>query len=227
MLPSLDGVRALAAPIGGAESVLAQRYPFTLPDLGYPVDAVEPAIDAMTMSIHHDRHHAAYVTTLNRLVEAQPALQEQTLRDLLLKWPELPAQVRDGIRNNAGGHANHSMLWETLAPGGDREPGDLLAAAVTRDFGSMSACLGALKTAGMGQFGSGWTWLVRDAQGTLLVRATPNQDTPLSERVRPILGIDVWEHAYYLKYQHRRADYLDAVLARINWTAVTANFLAA
>jgi superoxide dismutase, Fe-Mn family len=225
LLPQLEW-RAVSVPHDeAAGDVLAQRYPFTLPALEYAATAVEPAVDALTMSIHHDRHHAAYVTNLNRLLESQPALQRLTLRELLKDLAALPAGVRDGVRNNGGGHANHALFWGVLAPGGNAAPSGRLAAAVVRDFGSIPACLDALKAAGLAQFGSGWTWLVRDAGGRLTVRATPNQDTPLSDQLQPVLCVDVWEHAYYLKYQNRRAEYLDAVLARVNWTFADAAYL--
>lgn len=202
-----------------ADDVLTQKYPFTLPALGYANDAVEPTVDAMTMSIHHDKHHATYVTNLNKALETQTALQSKTLQELLTSLSSLPDAVRGPVRNNGGGHANHAMFWGLLAPGGAKAPTGALAQAITRDFGSTTACIAALKAAGLGQFGSGWTWLVRDGSGKLIVRATPNQDTPLSDGARVIVGVDVWEHAYYLKYQNRRTDYLDAVLGALNWDA--------
>jgi Fe-Mn family superoxide dismutase len=202
-----------------ADDVLSQHYPFTLPALGFANDAVEPAVDAMTMSIHHDKHHAAYVTNLNKALETQTALQSKTLQELLTSLSSLPDAVRGPVRNNGGGHANHAMFWGLLAPGGAKAPSGALAAAITRDLGSTATCIAALKAAGLAQFGSGWTWLVRDGSGKLVVRSTPNQDTPLSDGARVLVGVDVWEHAYYLKYQNRRADYLDAVLAALNWDA--------
>ncbi len=209
-----------------ADEVLAQRYPFVLPALGYANNAVEPAVDAETMSIHHDKHHAAYVTNLNKALETQAALQQHTLRELLTTLPSLPEAARNAVRNNGGGHANHAMFWQLLAPGGAKTPKGALLAAINKDFGSMTACTAALKAAGVGQFGSGWSWLVRDASGALKVRATPNQDTPVSDGTRVLLGIDVWEHAYYLKYQNRRPDYLDAVLGAINWDVVSTAYSA-
>jgi Fe-Mn family superoxide dismutase len=206
--------------INASDEVLAQRYPFALPVLGYANNAVEPAVDAMTMSIHHDKHHAAYVTNLNKALETQPALQKQTLRELLTSLPSIPEAARNAVRNNGGGHANHAMFWQILTPGGTKAPTGALLSAVNKEFGSVAACIAALKAAGAGQFGSGWSWLVRDASGALKVRATANQDTPLSDGSRVLLGIDVWEHAYYLKYQNRRPDYLDAVLGAINWDVV-------
>ena len=209
-------VRSLFAP---ADEVLSQRYPFVVPALSYAVNAVEPAIDAQTMSIHHDRHHAAYVTSLNKALEAFPDLHQYTLGELLMGLRKWPAAVQVAIRNHGGGHANHALYWGLLAPGsaGAQMPSGVLAEMITRDFTTLTACTAALKAAGLAQFGSGWAWLVKTATSRLAVRGLPNQDSPLLNGELPIVGIDVWEHAYYLKYQNRRADYLDAVLARINW----------
>jgi Fe-Mn family superoxide dismutase len=202
-----------------ADEVLSQRFPFVLPVLGYAANAVEPAVDAQTMTIHHDRHHATYVTNLNKALESQPELQAYTLGELLMGMRKWPAAVQTAIRNNGGGHANHALYWGLLAPGSSTSaaPSGQLAEMITRDFGTVDACKAALKAAGVGQFGSGWAWLVKTATSRLVVRGLPNQDSPLLEGELPIVGLDVWEHAYYLKYQNRRADYLDAVLARINW----------
>ena len=213
--PFPDGshdARIVVAP----DSVLNQKYPFTLAALPYAANAVEPAVDARTMEIHHDRHHAAYVTNLNKAMETQTALHGYTLGELLMGLRRWPASVQTAIRNNGGGHANHALFWQLLSPGGAIPTGKL-AEMITRDFGSVDAVKAALKTAGLGQFGSGWAWLVKTATSRLVVRALPNQDSPLLEGELPIVGVDVWEHAYYLKYQNRRADYLDAVLARLNW----------
>ena len=220
------------ASIGGSDvlpvvdDVLAQTYPFTLPALGYANAAVEPAVDAMTMSIHHDKHHAAYVTNLNKALETQPKLQKKTLRELLTSLSSVPDAARNAVRNNGGGHANHAMFWQVLSPGGAPAPTGALLTAINKDFGSVVACTAALKAAGVAQFGSGWTWLMRGASGKLIVRGTPNQDTPLSTGARVLLGIDVWEHAYYLKYQNRRPDYLDAVLGALNWDVVAKAYTA-
>ena len=218
---------ASPSPRSPTEDVLSQRYPFVLPSLGYANNAVEPAVDAVTMGIHHDRHHAAYVTNLNKALESQPALHSRTLRELLTGLPSLPESARNAVRNSGGGHANHAQFWTLLAPGGARTPSGALAGAVARDYPTTAAVLAALKTAGLSQFGSGWAWLCRDRSGRLSIRATPNQDTPISDGLIPVVGIDVWEHAYYLKYQNRRADYLDAVLATINWDAAGAAYGAA
>lgn len=207
-----------------ADDVLAQRYPFVLPALGYATSAVEPAVDALTMSIHHDRHHAAYVTNLNKALESQPALHAYTLGELLMGMRKWPAAVQSAIRNNGGGHANHALYWGLLAPGGPAAvaPSDQLAGMIVRDFTTLDACKAALKAAGVAQFGSGWAWLVKNATSRLVVRGLPNQDSPLLDGELPIIGLDVWEHAYYLKYQNRRADYLDAIIARINWDVASA-----
>lgn len=207
-----------------ADEVLAQRYPFVLPVLGYEAKAAEPAIDAQTMTIHHDRHHAAYVTNLNKALEAYPDLHRHTLGELLMGLRKWPAAVQTAIRNNGGGHANHALYWLLIAPGSATSamPSGQLGEMITRDFATVDACKAALKAAGLAQFGSGWAWLVKTATNRLVVRGLPNQDSPLMEGELPIVGIDVWEHAYYLKYQNRRADYLDAVLARLNWDVASA-----
>jgi superoxide dismutase, Fe-Mn family len=209
-------VRSLFAQ---ADAVLAQRYPFVLPALGYDAKVIEPVIDAQTMTIHHDRHHAAYVTNLNKALEAFPDLHQYTLGELLMGMRKWPAAVQTAIRNNGGGHANHALYWELLAPGSatSAAPSGPLREMIVRDFATLDACTAALKAAGLAQFGSGWAWLVKTATSRLVVRGLPNQDSPLLEGELPIIGLDVWEHAYYLTYQNRRADYLDAVLARINW----------
>lgn len=224
MLSSHDARATTPSRSAAADDVLAQKYPFALPALGYADNAVEPAVDALTMSIHHDKHHAAYVTNLNKALESQPALQSKSLRELLTGLTALPEGVRNAVRNNGGGHANHAMFWRLLAPSGARAPKAALANAIIRDFGSIAAVTAALKAAGLAQFGSGWTWLVRDGGGKLSVRGSANQDTPISDGLTPIVGVDVWEHAYYLKYQNRRADYLDAVLGALNWDAAGAAY---
>jgi Fe-Mn family superoxide dismutase len=201
------------------DAVLSQKYPFVLPPLGYANNAVEPAVDAQTMGIHHDRHHAAYVTNLNTALQSQTALHGLTLGELLMGLRRWPPAVQTAIRNNGGGHANHALFWKLLSPGdaASQVPSGRLAEMITRDFETVEACKAALKAGAVSQFGSGWAWLVKTATSRLAVRTLPNQDSPLLEGELPIIGIDVWEHAYYLKYQNRRADYVDAVLARINW----------
>ena len=224
VLSGLGARRVFASPLMLADDVLAQRYPFVLPPLGYAENSVEPTVDAQTMSIHHDKHHATCVTNLNKALETQLALQGRTLRELLVGLAALPDGVRTAVRTNGGGHANHALYWTLLAPGGAKVPSGGLGAAILRDFGSLAACTAALKAAGLGQLGSGWSWLMRDGGGKLSVRGSANQDTPLFDGQRPVVGIDVWEHAYYLTYQNRRADYLDAVLGAINWDAAGAAF---
>ncbi len=221
-----DAEREVAVGRAGVDA-WSQKYPFALTPLGYANNAVEPAVDALTMGIHHDKHHATYVTNLNKALETQTALHDQTLGQLLMGLHRLPTTVQAAVRNNGGGHANHALFWTLLAPGAATAstPTGRLAAAITRDFGSLADCVAALKTAGLGQFGSGWSWLVKTATNKVAVRALPNQDSPLIEGELPIVGIDVWEHAYYLKYQNRRADYLDAVLARINWDVASAGWM--
>ena len=202
--------------------------PFHLPPLPYAVGALEPAIDAQTMTIHHDRHHQAYVDALNKAVAADPALQGQSLEALVAKAGTLPTAVR----NNAGGHWNHSFFWKTMAPPVRAgQPSAELAAAIDRQFGSLAAFKTAFKDAGTKRFGSGWVWLVVKADGTLAVTSTPNQDNPLMDVAEvkgiPILGNDVWEHAYYLKYQNRRADYLDGWWQVVDWKTVSDRYAAA
>ncbi|GAB1342900.1 superoxide dismutase [Gemmatimonas sp.] len=218
-VPTLAAAPLAFGPASAPDTVLSQKYPFTLPPLPYANNAVEPAVDAQTMGIHHDRHHAAYVTNLNKALETQSALHQYTLGELLMGLRRWPAPVQTAIRNNGGGHANHALFWNLLAPGAATAaaPSGRLAEMITRDFESIAALKAAMKTAAVGQFGSGWAWLVKTATNRLAVRGLPNQDSPLLEGELPIVGVDVWEHAYYLKYQNRRADYVDAVLARINW----------
>ena len=224
VLSGLDARSVFASPLSLADDVLAQKYPFVLPPLGYAENAVEPTVDALTMSIHHDTHHATYVANLNKALETQLTLQDRTLRELLAGLAALPDGVRSAVRNNGGGHANHALYWTLLAPGGAQVPSGALGAAIMRDFGSLAACIGALKAAGLGQFGSGWSWLMRDGGGKLSVRGSANQDTPWFDGQRSVVGVDVWEHAYYLKYQNRRADYVKAFQDVIHWEFVGARF---
>lgn len=210
-----------AVPMAAAPATAA----FTLPALPYAVDALEPAIDAQTMTIHHGKHHQAYVDTLNKAVAADPALQGLSLEQLVAKAGTLSATVR----NNAGGHWNHSFFWKSMAaPANVGAPSADLAAAITASFGSMDAFKAAFKAAGTGRFGSGWVWLIVGADGKLAITSTPNQDNPLMDvaetKGMPILGNDVWEHAYYLKYQNRRGDYLDGWWQVVNWQAVSQRY---
>ncbi len=199
-------------------------YPFKLPDLGYPKDALEPNIDSMTMEIHHGKHHNAYITNLNAALEKAPELQSWSLEDLLKKISQVPEAIRTAVRNNGGGHHNHTFLWEILTPGGSKTPTGRLADAINSTFGSFDKLKEMMTQAGMTRFGSGWSWLVKDAQGKLQVYSTANQDSPLMEGHTPLLGIDVWEHAYYLKYQNRRNEYLANIWNVVNWDKVSSGF---
>jgi Fe-Mn family superoxide dismutase len=196
---------------------------FTLPPLPYPNDALEPHIDAQTMSIHHDKHHNTYVTNLNGAV-AGTEFENLSPEDLIKSLDKVPEDKRTAVRNNGGGHVNHTMFWEIMGPNGGGAPTGAIAAAIDRDFGSYDALKDAVNTAGAGRFGSGWAWVVFN-NGKLSVTSTPNQDNPLMDGSgTPILGVDVWEHAYYLKYQNRRPDYLSAWWNTLNWDAVAKRY---
>ena len=198
---------------------------YTLPDLPYPFDALEPHIDARTMEIHHDKHHAAYVNNVNAALEGS-ALADLTVEDLLQRLDEVPEEKRNAVRNNGGGHYNHSLFWESLSGSGGGEPSGALADAIGSTFGAFADFQAKVKATGVGQFGSGWAWLVHDGSG-LAVVGTPNQDNPISQGKTPLLGVDVWEHAYYLLYQNRRPDYIDAWWNVVDWDVVAARFAAA
>lgn len=193
---------------------------FELKPLPYPTDALEPNIDARTMEIHHGKHHATYVTNLNNALKDQPALANKNLDDLLSHLNEVPEAIRTAVRNNGGGHWNHDLFWNLMAPGGSEAPTGDLAKAIDTAFGNFDEFKAKFKTAGLGRFGSGWAWLVANRDGSLAIMSTPNQDNPLMEGKHAILGCDVWEHAYYLNYQNRRADYLDAWWNVVNWDVV-------
>ena len=196
--------------------------PFTLPKLPYAYDALEPYIDAQTMQIHHDRHHQAYVDNLNRAVGSDAALSKLSVEELLERLDTLPAAVRTAVRNQGGGHANHTLFWQTLAPASKSgKPAGSLLAALNRDFGSQEKFEDQLRATAAAVFGSGWAWLSLDSGGKLMLEGLPNQDSPLLSKRRPLLGIDVWEHAYYLKYQNRRPEYLAAITKVINWDFVS------
>jgi Fe-Mn family superoxide dismutase len=198
---------------------------FSVPDLSYAFDALEPHIDARTMEIHHDKHHAAYVTNLNAALEGTP-YAEQSLDTILTSLDSIPEDKRMAVRNNGGGHANHTLFWEIMGPNGGGDPSGDLGDAIADAFGGVSELKAAVNDAGVKRFGSGWTWLIWDGTG-LAVRSTPNQDSPVMEGQAPILGIDVWEHAYYLNYQNRRPDYLEAWWNVVDWDAVGAKLAAA
>jgi Fe-Mn family superoxide dismutase len=198
---------------------------YSVPDLGYAFDALEPHIDARTMEIHHDKHHAAYVTNLNAALEGTEWM-ERPIESVLSNLEILPEDKRAAVRNNGGGHANHTLFWEIMGPDGGGEPSGDLAGAITDTFGSLDDLKTQVNDAGVKRFGSGWSWLVWDGTG-LAVLSTPNQDSPVMEGKTPILGVDVWEHAYYLNYQNRRPDYLAAWWNVVDWNAVGAKFEAA
>jgi len=195
---------------------------YSVPDLSYPFDALEPHIDARTMEIHHDKHHAAYVTNLNAALEGTEWM-DHPIESVLTNLDALPEDKRMAVRNNGGGHANHSLFWEIMSPEGGGEPGGALADAIAETFGGVDELRKQVNDAGVKRFGSGWTWLVWDGTG-LAVKSTPNQDSPVMEGQAPILGIDVWEHAYYLNYQNRRPDYLAAWWNVVNWDEVAKRF---
>jgi len=194
-----------------------------LPKLPYDYNALEPYIDAQTMEIHHGKHHQAYVNNLNAALEKHPELFEKTIEELIADLSSVPEDIRTAVRNNGGGHLNHSLFWTVLGPGG-AEPAGELAAAIKRDFGSFEVMKEKLSAAGATRFGSGWSWLSVNQDKKIVVESTPNQDSPLSDGRIPIFGIDVWEHAYYLKYQNRRPDYLAAIWKVVNWEQVAQNF---
>jgi len=191
-----------------------------LPALPYDYSALEPHIDEMTMRIHHDKHHAAYVTNLNKALESAPELQALSVEDLLKDLGKVPESIRTAVNNNGGGHYNHTMFWTIMGPNMGAEPAGELADAIRAAFGDFASFKEKINNAGMTRFGSGWAWLVMAKGGKLSVMSTANQDCPLSSGLQPILGVDVWEHAYYLKYQNRRADYLAAWWNVVNWQEV-------
>jgi Fe-Mn family superoxide dismutase len=199
----------------------------SVPDLPYAKDALEPHLDAQTMEIHHDKHHAAYVSKLNAAIEGNADLEAKSIEDLIADLSAVPEAIRGAVRNNGGGHANHSLFWTSLSPNGGGSPGGDLAAAIDSTFGSYDAFKEQFEAAGATRFGSGWAWLILNQDGKLEVTSTPNQDSPIMDGNTPLLGVDVWEHAYYLKYQNRRPDYLKAVWNVIDWEAVGKRYAAA
>ena len=196
---------------------------YTLPPLPYPNDALEPHIDAKTMEIHHDKHHGAYVTNLNKALEGA-GVADGSIEDLCRNIEKVPANIRPAVRNNGGGHANHSLFWTIMSPKGGGTPTGELAKAIDAELGGFEKAKADLIQAGVTRFGSGWSWLSVDSAGRLSISSTPNQDNPWMEGKTPILGIDVWEHAYYLKYQNRRADYLKAWWNVVNWSKVNETY---
>ena len=200
---------------------------FELPALPYATNALEPHIDARTMEIHHGKHHNAYVTNLNKALEGHPELQSKSIEELLTSLESIPEAIRPAVRNNGGGHYNHSMFWQIMAPGKGGEPTGDLAAAINSAFGSFAAFKEKFAAAGVGRFGSGWAWLIADKGGAVSISSSPNQDNPISEGKTAILGLDVWEHAYYLNYQNRRPDYIAAFWNVVNWDEVAKRYAAA
>lgn len=198
---------------------------FQLPPLSYAFDALEPHIDAKTMEIHHDKHHATYVTNLNAALEKYPNLQGKSIEALLREMNSVPEEIRTAVRNNGGGHMNHTMFWEIMGPQAGGEPTGALADALNQSFGSFAAFKEQFGKAGLGRFGSGWAWLIKQ-EGKLAIESTANQDQPIVDGKIAIMGIDVWEHAYYLKYQNRRADYIAAWWNVVNWAQVAKRFTA-
>lgn len=201
--------------------------PFELPKLPYSHDALEPYIDARTMEIHHGKHHAAYTNNLNAAIAKHATLEGKSIEDLLANLGGMPEDIRGAVRNNGGGFYNHNLFWTVMAPGAGGQPTGALADAIGATFGDLEGFKKEFSTAAATRFGSGWAWLVVGGGGKLVVTSTPNQDTPLSEGHTPILGLDVWEHAYYLKYQNRRPDYIEAWWNVVNWDEVARRYAAA
>ena len=199
---------------------------YELPPLPYPKDALEPFIDAQTMEIHHGKHHATYVTNVNKAIAGKPELENKSVEELISNINTVPDDIRGVVRNNGGGHANHTLFWRVMGKGGGA-PNGKLAEDINATFGSLDAFKEKFEAAGLGRFGSGWAWLIVNKSGKLEITSTANQDNPLMEGNKPVLGCDVWEHAYYLKYQNRRADYLKAWWNVVNWAEVAKNYEAA
>lgn len=196
---------------------------YTLPDLPYAYDALEPSIDSETMHLHHDKHHNTYVTNLNAAIDKHPELGEKSVEELISDMDSIPEDIRTAVRNNGGGHANHTFFWNVMGPNGGGEPTGEIKAAIEEAFGSFDNLKEEFKTAATGRFGSGWAWLVVN-NGKLEITSTPNQDSPLMEGKTPVLGLDVWEHAYYLKYKNVRPDYISAFWNVVNWDTVNEYF---
>ena len=201
-----------------------QIMAYELPPLPYPKDALEPHIDAQTMEIHHGKHHATYITNVNKAIAGKPELEKKPVEDLISNLDGVPADIRNVVRNNGGGHANHSFFWKLMAPKSGGTPSGKLADDIKSVFGGFDAFKEKFEAAGLGRFGSGWAWLIVNKAGKLEISSTPNQDSPLMEGLRPVIGCDVWEHAYYLKYQNRRPDYMAAWWNVVNWKEVEDRF---
>lgn len=231
--PRISSLRRAVATLGivCAGSLLtaqaqdkAPTGPYTLPDLPYAYDALEPHIDAETMKIHHNKHHQAYVDNANKLLADQPELSKLSPEELLLNLDSAPEAIRTGLRNNVGGHYNHSLFWLMMSPKGGGKPSGDLAAAIDKTFGSFEEFQTKMNEAAAKRFGSGWAWLVQNKDGTIEIISTPNQDPPILTGQNPLLGLDVWEHAYYLKYQNRRADYTKAFWNVVDWDFVSKRY---
>jgi Fe-Mn family superoxide dismutase len=197
---------------------------FKLPALNYAYNALEPHIDKRTMEIHHTKHHQAYVDNLNKALEGHSRYQEKDIRELIAELNSLPDEIKTAVRNNGGGHLNHTMFWDLMSPNGGGNPTGELAKRMEEDFGGFEEFKKEFKKAALGRFGSGWAWLLKKEDGRLEIVSTPNQDNPVSEGKNPLLGIDVWEHAYYLNYQNRRGDYIDAWFNVVDWKKVEENY---
>ena len=197
-----------------------------LPQLPYDYNALEPHIDARTMEIHYTKHHQGYVNNLNNALSGHPELENKSVEELVKDFASIPEDIRTAVRNNGGGHANHSMFWTCMSPNGGGEPSGELSDAINSAFGSFDSFKEQFTKAAATRFGSGWAWLSVDDSGNLVVTSTPNQDNPLTDGLKPILGLDVWEHAYYLNYQNRRPDYISAFWNVVNWDQVASNFAA-
>jgi len=220
------GVAAIAGPDLFSVEAQPVAYPFTLPALPYAFDALEPYIDAKTMEIHHDKHHGAYVTNLNKALEGQPDLHSKSLEALIGNLSAVPEAIRATVQNNGGGHWNHSMFWKIMKKGGGGDPRGPVADAIKSTFGDFATFKTKINEAGAKRFGSGWSWLfIKD--GKAVIESTANQDCPIMTGGKPVMGVDVWEHAYYLLYQNRRPDYLNAWWNTLNWDEINANYEAA
>jgi Fe-Mn family superoxide dismutase len=218
----MDG-RAGLAETSYSENSMA----YELPPLSYPFNALEPHIDAKTMEIHHDKHHQAYITNANKALDGHPDLAAKPVDELLADLSKIPESIRTVLRNNAGGHSNHSFFWKIIGPNAGGTPKGKLAEAISSTFGGFDQFKEELQKAAIGRFGSGWAWLVVNKEGKLQIISTANQDTPISEGLKPVVGVDVWEHSYYLLYQNRRPDYLKAWWNVVNWNQAEKNFEAA
>lgn len=219
------GLMSTRQSMAAGPQPLAQ--PFTLPPLPYALDALEPYIDAQTMGIHHGKHHQGYLNNANKALADYPELQKQTAEELLKNLDAVPAEIRTAVRNNVGGHANHSLFWQIIGPNAGGEPTGKLADAIVSSFGSVDEFRTKFAETATKRFGSGWAWLSVGSDGELVVHSSANQDSPLSEGLVPVLGLDVWEHAYYLHYQNRRADYVKSFWSIVNWSQAAQNYAAA